>query len=757
MARAPILPRLTSGVNFPIIQYNKLTHELITFFLKNIRKIVMARKNPLLILILATLLFILTGCNPDTYDHSALCEDREVLFCEDFEGIYRSNIWFQNWGSDPVWYVTDDERLEDLIYDLPIEGRSQDHLATVGLEHLDGRTNWYGYTENAAHNLITYPIDLSGATSATLYYNLLFITELHWDGLVVLAVSGEMDQWSNWTLLEPKEGYPDTIIFEGSIIPGYSGFNPYWIHEVVDLSPVLGSEVFIVFYFGSDDDFTDYGIVLDDIVVDAAFQEGTTPSQVSDDPPDVYLALPDVNKIFPEDFLITPEIPRAIALVATPCEGEISEILKESQLAFVKAVNETGDRFSVLHPESGDFCWVSSEDVWIDGKDWDLPQVSDKQPEDLYLPVCGLRRTPIISDPACQTSGETSLPYQVKSVLVENGKITTLVLDPETSPSGGDRQEILDPRISGIDQLPEFSVDLGDGPGGIIILSLNGTQYACSLDKGQAGRIICDGLSLDAGGPLQISICWQGWDKNTLCPPGFAADPAREKCQPLADLGTCTPECPDGYSYSTGEGLCLVEITEEGKDTEFCPEGFLVNPDAECCVSSMAEDRGDCPGGYYYELEGSACQPFPEEGICPDGFIFQEEPATCIPETGSSAPVCAAIDIQFPNPEVTVKESAHCWRGPGSSYENVSSLKPFTIVEVLGIGEGGEYLVINNPTFQIPCWVKNENLYLDKLDMTILPIIPVLPSEGETGSSTDTNPTGQQGCLVTEDMSSAPK
>lgn len=691
----------------------------------------MARIKTLLILILATPLFILTGCNPDAFDHDALCEDRDVVYCEDFEPKTFYPFFDRNLeDNNDYWWVMNEDYPYCYGAAFPVDGRSPSYIAAIG----DG-----SYNNDSRSALITYDIDLTEATSASLYYNLIYETEYHWDGLVVLAVKGGFNNIvdeSNLIRLEPQGGYPDTIQFEGAIIPGYSGTNRHWIHEEIDLYPVVGDMVSLIFYFVSDYSIGSCGIGLDDIVVNADTSAIASYEELIVD-------LPDLNLSFPQDPLILTEIPRATAFLDTPCEGENPEILKESQRAFVKAVNETGDRFSVLHPESGNFCWVSSEDVWIDGNDWDLPQASDKQPEDLYLPVCGLRRTPIISDPACQTSGETSLPYQVNSALVENGKITTLVLDPGTSPSGGDLQEILDPRISGIDKLPEISVDPGDGPGGIINLSLNGTQYTCSLDKGQAGRIICDGLSLDAGGPLQISLCWQGWDKNTLCPPGFAADPAREKCQSLADLGTCAPECPDGYSFSTGEGLCLVEIMEEGKDTEFCPEGLSVNPDAECCVSSMAAEKGDCPAGYYYEPERSACQPFLEEGPCPAGFIFQEEPVTCIPETGRGAPVCAAMNMQFPNPEVTVKESTLCWRGPGRSYENVSSLKPFIIVEVLGIGEGGEYLVINNPKFQIPCWVKNENLYLDKLDMTILPIIPVLPSGEETGLSIDTNPTAQ--------------
>ena len=195
------------------------------------------------------------------------------------------------------------------------------------------------------------------------------------------------------------------------------------------MSPVLGNKVAFVFYFASDYSIGGWGIALDDIVVDA-----DTNAIVSND--GIIGDLPDLNHFFPQDPLITTNIPRATAFMDTPCEGEIPEILKESQRAFVKATNETGDRFSVLHPDSGNFCWVASEDVWIDGNDWDLPQISDKKPEDLYLPVCALRKTPIISDLACQTSGETSLPYQVHSALVENGKITTLLLDPGNGPSG---------------------------------------------------------------------------------------------------------------------------------------------------------------------------------------------------------------------------------------------------------------------------------------------------------------------------------
>ena len=88
-----------------------------------------------------------------------------------------------------------------------------------------------------------------------------------------------------------------------------------------------------------------------------------------------------------------------------------------------------------------------------------------------------------------------------------------------------------------------------------------------------------------------------------------------------------------------------------------------------------------------------------------------------------------AFDFQIPRSEVTVKEATRCLKDPGTSNEIVSSLKPFDSVEVLGLGEDGETLVVTNPAYQIPCWAPLDDFYLDKLDLKILPIIPGVISE----------------------------
>ena len=680
----------------------------------------MERRTPLSIFLLGILALFITGCSPSRYNHTDYCEDRDVIFCEDFEklsfGVYVESL-------DPIggsdWYMSDQKRLEGSFYDLPLEGRSQVYLGTIG-----NSENYYQDDTNTI--LFTDLIDLTGASSANLFYNILYITEEHWDGLIVVATE---DLGASWIILQPKGGYPDTIQFDGSIIPGYSGINPFWAHEEIDLFPVLGSEIVLGFYFSSDFSITEWGIALDDIVVDA-----DTQAKASRD--NRIQTFSEVNLVLPGDPLISTEIPQAITFVDTPCEGEESEVLKESQRAFVKAVNETGNRFFVLHPESGNFCWVGQEDVWIDNNDYDLPQLSDKKPEDLYLPVCALSRTPNLDDPACfsgiEAAGEdiTGLPYHLQSAIVENGKIIIAIIDP-----GGVAGRDLDPSIYlKRNEKDGYKVKDRNSSGGMLEVYINDYQQSCSLDGKNPGRVICDDLSLDAAGPLQVEICWQGWDESSRCPPGFGVNLTGEGCTILPVSDSCIPECPEGYLFSPGDGLCLIinKLLDEDQAVELCPDGFLVNPEAGCCVSSAAVGQSDCPGGYYYSPDTSSCLRVPNDGVCPEGYFSQAEPAACIPKAGNVPPVCAAFIVNFLRPEVTVRESTRCWKGPGSNFEIVSSLKPFTVVEVLGIGEIGEYLVINNPDYQVPCWANRDDFYLDKLDQAILPVIPVSSEEDQS-------------------------
>jgi hypothetical protein len=79
----------------------------------------------------------------------------------------------------------------------------------------------------------------------------------------------------------------------------------------------------------------------------------------------------------------------------------------------------------------------------------------------------------------------------------------------------------------------------------------------------------------------------------------------------------------------------------------------------------------------------------------------------------------------------TVLETAPCWLGPGAQYEVVSSVYEGEEVDLLGIGAIDGWLVINNPRYNVPCWVAEERVEVDpQLDWTNLVVfpVPILPT-----------------------------
>ncbi len=180
-----------------------------------------------------------------------------------------------------------------------------------------------------------------------------------------------------------------------------------------------------------------------------------------------------------------------------------------------------------------------------------------------------------------------------------------------------------------------------------------------------------------------MELCWSGWDALQICPPGFTANSAQTGCLPLETLGECSLGCPAGYQADQGAGICrlnqapeILEVTDE-----LCPPGIVVQPDARCCFD-------------------------------PDYTLV----------TVNTPQICTTLEVLFPAYDVTVKQSTRCLNGPDNNAEIVSSLKPFTIVEILGIGEDNQHLVVNNPAYQVPCWAPVKDFYLDQLDLSILPV-----------------------------------
>lgn len=652
---------------------------------------------------------ILSGCQSDSYDHSALCADREVAYCEDFETVSSQYLTISQAGSD--WYVTTDYWLSNWSEELPSASRSPESFGSVGFETQ--------YLANSEALLATPSIDLSNKSTAVLRFNLLFLTEPQWDGMILIATT---DKGESWEYLKPLSEYPNTVKVGKSIVPGYSGLQPYWSHEEVDLTPFLGKEVSVGFLFLADDYINNIGVAVDDIVLQTKSKGFSAQSNFN-------LEFPDVARIIPQDALISEGVPSTIALVDTPCEGEEERVLKESQIAYTKAISSSGGRYLILHPDHGNYCWVRGEDVWIDGDEGSLPVVSELRREERYLPFCSLFQTPILDDPTCLTSAvdaEGELSYHLSHVLIENGAMSTLLIDP--GQASGQGQQAYDPRIGILEEFPVYEVQrLGEGN---LEITINDQQVGCRIDSMIPGRVVCDELTLDSAEPHQLDLCWLGWDWSQNCPPGYCSLMDGIGCYLLADSNNCSVECPLGYKYSEESQVCLINRDPAILSTSYesCPEGYKVNKEADCCLSPTEEDHFRCPDGYIYLAFKGACQLKVEGEVCPEGFMLRQDTGTCSPTFETPPPICSGFNIEFPQTLITVKYASSCRRGPGGEYENVSSLSPFSEVEVVGVDEGGEYLIINNPKYQVPCWANLDDFYTEKLNKQILPVISISPS-----------------------------
>jgi len=255
----------------------------------------------------------------------------------------------------------------------------------------------------------------------------------------------------------------------------------------------------------------------------------------------------------------------------------------------------------------------------------------------------------------------------------------------------------------------------GDGAGGIYHHVLSGTTYFkstliatnwfwdCGIDSGGSGRpnIVDEGYNLEVG--------------SFLC--GFASG---------SDNGA------DG----------LTALTEVG--------GTFVH---ELLPFSPAVDRVPLEACAADDQRG-VTRPSPEGGWCDTGAYELELFMT----SGEIPQEELATATVTPTPEDQPQEPGAntdtlCWEGPGDPYKVVSAISNGTILELLGRGENGGWLVVNNPRYNVPCWLPEEHITVDPIfDLSTLEIIPVpfLPTPTPTPTSTpEPKPTSETitGCL----------
>lgn len=90
-------------------------------------------------------------------------------------------------------------------------------------------------------------------------------------------------------------------------------------------------------------------------------------------------------------------------------------------------------------------------------------------------------------------------------------------------------------------------------------------------------------------------------------------------------------------------------------------------------------------------------------------------------------------------PTGRIDQAILCYEGPGPVYGVVSSLRPGALVEIVGISENGDYIVIFNPCYPgVECWAAEGSIELyDELDPNRVIPDPALPEEEEEESSGD--------------------
>ena len=662
-----------------------------------------------LVVWLLMLLLLAVGCQTQNSDFNLPCEEKKTLFCEDFEGVDPALGGSQlvvSTASDQ-WWVTRDDDQDYLFQDFPLEGRSRNNMILVsgGL-----------YKDQAKSFLYTREVDLESATQANFSFNVIYKTEQYWDGLVVFAITDGIEGVKDpqkWVMLTPQGGYPDSVLLNGSLVPGFSGSSAGWAHQEIDLAPFLGGKLILGFYFTSDDYLNDWGVGLDDIIVNA--DAGQVANQMAGLTEHI---IKDIRP--PKDPLISPELPRANPLQDTLCVMTDEEVVSESQRVIIKAISATEERILVLHPQTGSFCWIDQADIWIDGDSAALPKIVEKS-RNTYFPVSLLGHTPIASDTACDSGSPGSLPVSLQTALVEAGKITTLFFKPIFP-----NEENLIPEDPRVGEVTGFNeLDLRKSPGGEIQVNVSGTGHSCLSDWNHPGEIICQGLAVDAAGPLNLEICWQGWDKTQACPIGYFIDPFSSACVPIDGASGCSVACEEGYLFLDEIKNCQIDLKDDSlvEDLDYCPPGTLVNLSAQRCIGTTYSMDTSCPPGFSYSSDAGACILLDEAENCPEGYQELSDSDGCIPGKHMAPPQCRTLELSFAVSVVTVKESTRCIKDPGNQNEIVSSLKAFDTVEVLGLGEEGGWLVINNPDYQIPCWAPLDDFYLDNVDLNIQPVI----------------------------------
>ena len=113
---------------------------------------------------------------------------------------------------------------------------------------------------------------------------------------------------------------------------------------------------------------------------------------------------------------------------------------------------------------------------------------------------------------------------------------------------------------------------------------------------------------------------------------------------------------------------------------------------------------------------------------------------TVTPLSTSALPTDTASAVPVPTPQdPLVSRAALCWWGPGPVYDVISSLKENVRVKLVGRGSIPGWLLVDNPTYHVPCWVQDVYLEIEPgTDLSSLQIFTPPPTPTPSPAPTRT-------------------
>jgi hypothetical protein len=117
----------------------------------------------------------------------------------------------------------------------------------------------------------------------------------------------------------------------------------------------------------------------------------------------------------------------------------------------------------------------------------------------------------------------------------------------------------------------------------------------------------------------------------------------------------------------------------------------------------------------------------PAGGGCDIGAYEYGQAAAPTPVSAQGVVTSTLTPSPTPVPQLpTITRDTLCWEGPGAAYEVVSSIPAGTVVQLLGVGKQKGWYVINNPRYQVPCWVSEENISVPpNTNLRVFPVPPI--------------------------------